>query len=75
MTFYKGQSVRVILPNSSFHNQTGKIINIFELTGSDNGCGTNITVKLDETGYDLDVNIFTRITIKPINNVNTTTEL
>jgi len=71
MTFYKEQSVRIIQPSSSFHNQTGKIINIFELTGSDDGCGTNITVRLDETGYDIDVNIFTIIKIVPINHIDT----
>jgi hypothetical protein len=68
MPFYNGQSVRVVQPNSSFHNQTGKIINIFELTGSDYGCGTNITVKLDKTGYNIDVNMFSRINIEPLNN-------
>jgi hypothetical protein len=68
MPFFVGQYVRAILLGSSFHNQTGQIINIFELTGSDAGCGTNITVRLDETGYDLDVNIFSRISIEPLNN-------
>jgi hypothetical protein len=75
MPFYIGQSVRAILPDSSFHNQTGKIINFFELTGSDDGCGTNITVKLDETGYEIDVNIFSRISLEPLYSDNTTTQL
>lgn len=65
MGFINGQRVRVIQPNTSFHNQTGTIVNIFELTGTEDGCGTNITVKLDDTGYDLDINIFSRIKIVP----------
>jgi len=65
MPFNNGQRVRVIQPDTSFHNQTGTIVNIFELTGSDDGCGTNITVKLDDTGYELDINMFSRIRIVP----------
>jgi len=65
MSFIIGQRVRVIQPDTSFHNQTGTIVNIFELTGSDYGCGTNITVKLDDTGYELDINMFSRIRIVP----------
>lgn len=65
MPFINGQRVRVIKPGTSFHNQTGTIVNIFELNGSDDGCGTNITVKLDDTGYNLDVNIYSSIIIVP----------
>jgi hypothetical protein len=71
MTFYNGQSVRIILPNTSFHNQTGIIIKMIELAGSDSGCGTNITVKLNEDGYEIDVNIFSRISIEPLNTNDT----
>ena len=66
MAFYRGQNVRIIHPISNFHNQIGTIVNIINLTVSDAGCGTNITVRLQSTGYNLDVNIFSTIQIVPL---------
>jgi len=62
MTFHSGQSVRVIQPNSSFHNQTGIITNVLNIVGSNN-YGINIVVRLDESGHDIYINRFSRITI------------
>ncbi len=65
MTFNQGQSVRVIQPNSGFHNQTGVITSVFNILGS-NTSGINITVRLDDSGHDIYVNRFSRITIAPV---------
>ena len=55
--------VKIIGPNSSFHNQVGTITDIKELTGSDAGSGNSITVKLHDTAYELSINIFTTLSI------------
>jgi hypothetical protein len=65
MTFNQGQSVRVIQPNSGFHNQTGVITNVFNILGS-NTSGINITVRLDDSGHDIYINRFSRIAIAPV---------
>ena len=48
------------------NGKKGSIISINELTGSDAGCGDTITVKLDEEGYEVDINIFTTLWIKHV---------
>jgi|DEB0MinimDraft_6_1074348.scaffolds.fasta_scaffold27265_2 hypothetical protein len=72
MNFFQGQSVRIIHPNSSFHNQIGTITNIIDILGSTNNYGVNITVRLDQSGEDIYINQFSNITIIP--NIDTSNQ-
>ena len=58
--------VEICSDSSYFNGKKGNIISINELTGSDAGCGDTITVKLDENGYEVDINIFTTLWIKHV---------
>jgi len=70
MNFYQGQSVRIIHPNHSFHNQIGTITSILNILGSTNNCGVNITVRLDQTREYVYVNQFSNITIISNNSIS-----
>ena len=72
MNFFQGQSVRIIHPNSNFHNQIGTITNIIDILGSTNNYGVNITVRLDQSGEDIYINQFSNITIIP--NIDTSNQ-
>ena len=66
--FYQGQTVRVFQPNSNFHNKIATVTNILDLS-FDNTCrGRNISIQLNDTGLQLEVNNFTSTRIEPYEN-------
>lgn len=60
-----GDRVRIISKQDRFDNMYGVITTIYPLSGSDSGCGNNISIMLDD-GYVLDVNCFTTIRFQKI---------